>query len=194
MALIGGTFVLVSGLAYFAFMAAWLQFFLLVGLSRALQVALGAAAVVMGAVHVKDFVAFGRGPSLSIPEAARPGIYRRVRRVVQAENLAGALAAVIVLAAMVNAVELLCTAGLPALYTQILASYGLPPAAHYAYLALYNVFYMLDDAAMLALAIATLQPHKLDERGGRALKLVSGAVMVGLGLLLLFRPEWLAWM
>jgi hypothetical protein len=37
MVLIAGTFVLVSGLMYFAFMAAWLNAFLLVGYSRPLR-------------------------------------------------------------------------------------------------------------------------------------------------------------
>lgn len=43
MALIAGIFVAVSGLFYFAFMAAWLNMFLLIGLSRAVQIGLGAS-------------------------------------------------------------------------------------------------------------------------------------------------------
>jgi hypothetical protein len=193
MALIAGTFVLVSGLVYYAFMAAWLNFFLLVGISRTIQIVLGLIAIGVGAVHVKDFFAFRRGVSLSIPEAAKPGIYRRVRKVLRAENLTGALGAIIVLAAMVNLVELLCTAGLPALYTQVLASHTVSGAEYYAYLALYNVVYMLDDAVMLAVAVVTLSQHKLQERGGRVLKLISGLVMTALGVALVFVPEWLSW-
>jgi hypothetical protein len=193
MALIGGTFVVVSGVVYFAFMAAWLEFFMLVGFSRALQVALGTLAIAIGALHVKDFFAFKRGFSIGIPEAAKPGIYRRVRQVLQAEHLAGALFAAVVLATMVNVVELMCTAGLPALYTQVLTSQDVPRAGYYGYLVLYNLVYMLDDTAMLAVAVVTLGHHKLQERGGRVLKLVSGLVMSALGVLLLFRPAWLAW-
>jgi glutaredoxin len=192
MALIAGTFVLVSGLVYFAFMAAWLNFFLLVGVSRLLQVVLGVVAIAIGSVHVKDFFAFGRGISLSIPDAARPGIYRRARDVLHAENMAAAIMASVVLAAMVNLVELLCTAGLPALYTQVLASQGVSRAGYYGYLALYNVAYMFDDAVMLGVALVTLSQHKLQERGGRVLKLISGLVMAVLGALLLFAPEWLS--
>ena len=193
MALIGGTFVAVSGLVYFAFMAAWLNFFVLVGVSRALQVILGVLAIAMGSVHVKDFFAFKRGLSLSIPEASKRGIYRRVRGVLQAENVAGALVAVTILATMVNVVELLCTAGLPALYTQILTAQGVSPALRYAYLALYNAVYMLDDAALLTVAVVTLSQRKLQEQGGRVLKLVSGGVMAALGAVLILRPEWLQW-
>jgi glutaredoxin len=178
---IGGTFVAMSGIVYFAFMAAWLNVFLVLGHSRLVSGALGAVALAIGALNVKDFVAFGRGPSLGIPEAAKPGIYARVRRIVYAERLLPAVAAAAVLAALVNLVELLCTAGLPALYTHLLARRALPGWLHYGYLALYVACYMFDDAVVLAVAIVTLERWKLGERGGRWLKLVSGAVMIALG-------------
>jgi hypothetical protein len=76
MALIAGTFVLVSGAVYYAFMAAWLNVFLAVGLSKVVRVLLGTTAVLIGLINVKDFVAWGRGPSLSIPDAAKPGLVR----------------------------------------------------------------------------------------------------------------------
>ena len=47
----------------------------------------------------------------------------------------------------VNFVELLCTAGLPAMYTAILTQHDLGPSAHYAYLGLYILAYMAGDAA-----------------------------------------------
>ncbi|MET0514983.1 MAG: glutaredoxin, partial [Nitrospiraceae bacterium] len=85
MALIAGTFVLMSGIVYFAFMTAWLNVFLLVGLSRVVQVTLGLVAVLIGTVHIKDFFALGSGLSFSIPESAKPGLYTRMRRILEAE-------------------------------------------------------------------------------------------------------------
>jgi hypothetical protein len=55
MLLIGGVFVLVSGLMYFAFMAAWLNVFQLFGHLAWVTLAAGALAVFVGAVNVKDF-------------------------------------------------------------------------------------------------------------------------------------------
>lgn len=191
MALIAGTFVLVSGLVYFAFMAAWLNVFLLIGLSRAVQIGLGGIALLIGSVNVKDFFALHRGLSLSIPESAKPGLYARTRQILQAEHLAGALAGVVVLAGFVNLVELLCTAGLPALYTQILTLQGLSSWEYYGYLGLYNLAYIFDDSLMVTVAVATLSRRKLQERAGRWLKLISGLVMVGLGAILLLQPKWL---
>ena len=192
MLLIGGAFVAVSGLVYFAFMAAWLNFFLLIGLSRLVQVTLGGIAAVVGVINVKDFLAFRHGPSLTIPEAAKSGLYARVRRILRAENLPGAFVGVVGLAVLVNMIELLCTAGLPAIYTHILTLQQLPWWAYYGYLGLYNVGYMLDDSLMLGLAVITLSRRKLQEAEGRWLKLVSGVVMLGLGVVLIAHPEWLA--
>jgi glutaredoxin len=189
---IAGTFVCVSGAAYFAFMAAWLNVFQWIGYLRPVQVCLGLVAVGIGVIHVKDFFAFKRGLSLSIPEAAKPGIYDRMRRIVNADNLPAAIAGAFTLAVLVNVVELLCTAGLPAVYTSILSQQGFSAAGRYGYLLLYIVAYMFDDALMVAGVTWTLSRLKLQETGGRWLKLASGSVILLLGLTMLFKPEWLA--
>jgi uncharacterized membrane protein HdeD (DUF308 family) len=179
-------------LVYLAFMAAWLNVFLLIGYMRPAQIVLGLVAVVVGLINIKDFFAFKWGVSLSIPESAKPGIYARVRNIVNAKYLWVALTGAMVLALFVNAVELLCSAGFPAMYTEILALQQLPPWQNYAYLGLYIAAYMFDDTVMLLIVVITLTKTKLQETGGRWLKLISGAVIFALGLVMLFQPSWLA--
>lgn len=188
---IAGTFVLVSGLAYFAFMAAWLNLFVLIGIARPVQILLACMALFIGVINVKDFFAFKKGISFSIPESQKPGLVKRVRSIVTAKYLTVAIAGAVSLAVVVNLVELLCTAGLPALYTQILTMHAMPWWKNYLYLALYIVAYMFDDAMLLTVAVVTLSHHKLQENEGRWLKLVSGVVILLLGLVMLFRPDWL---
>lgn len=190
-ALVAGTFVVVSGAVYYAFMAAWLNVFLVVGLSSPLRIGLAVLALLMGLINVKDFVAFRQGVSLSIPESAKPGLYARMRRVMNAEALTASLLAVAALAVVVNVIELLCTAGLPAIYTAVLTQQGVSATGHYGYLLLYILAYMADDALMVALAVIALGSHKLTETTGRWLKLLSGTVMLVLGTLMLLRPDWL---
>jgi glutaredoxin len=186
---VAGVFVLISGVAYFAFMAAWLNVFLFVGYLRPAQVILGSLAVVVGGIHIKDFIAHGRGLSLSIPESAKPGIYARVRKIVTAEHLWGAMLGASILAVLVNVIELLCTAGLPALYTQILILQDLPRWQNYAYLGLYNLAYMFDDSLMVAVVVITLGRRKMQEHQGRWLKLVSGVVIHFVGARAAFQTE-----
>lgn len=182
---VAGTFVAVQGIAYLVFLAAWLNLFLLVGLSRPSEIVIAALALVAGAINLKDFVSFGRGISLSIPAAAKPGIYDRLRRILQADNLAAALLGTVVLGVLVQIVELMCTSGFPALFTRILTLRQLDTVSYYAYLLLYDLAYMLDDMIVLAIGVITLSQRRLQEREGRWLKLVSGLVMAGLGLYLL---------
>ncbi len=188
---VAGSFVLVSGLAYFAFMAAWLNVFLLIGFLRPVQVFLGILGITVGAIHIKDFFAFKKGVTLSIPESAKPGIYARMRAIITAENLVGAIIAAVTLAVLVNIVELLCTAGLPALYTEVLARYQLAAVTNYLYLGLYILAYMLDDSIMVGVVVLTLNKRKLQESQGRWLKLVSGAVIAALGVVVIVQPDWL---
>ena len=148
-------------------------------------------ALAIGAFNVKDFFAPGRGPSLSIPSSARPGLVARMAKLRDTQALPAMMLGVAALALAVNVVELLCTAGLPALYTAVLAQQGLSTAAHYAYLGLYILGYIADDSLMVGIAVVALGSGKLGESGGRVLKLLSGGVMLALGAVLLLRPQWL---
>ncbi len=186
MVAIAGTFVLVEGIAYFLFMAAWLNLFLLIGFSRASQLIIAAIAIFAGLVNVKDFFAFGRGISLGIPERAKPGIYKRMRGLLHAPTMGAAILGAAVLAILVQVVEFMCTSGFPALFTRILTLRQLDTASYYGYLLLYNLAYMLDDIIVLTIGVVMLSRHRLQEKEGRVLKLISGLVMLALGLYLVF--------
>jgi hypothetical protein len=98
------------------------------------------------------------------------------------------LAGTVVLAVTVNLYELLCTMGFPMVYTRILTLYTLPALQYYLYLVLYNVAYILPLMAIVMFFTATLGSRKLSPWGGRSLKLVSGMMMLCLGLVLVFNP------
>ena len=108
----------------------------------------------------------------------------RMRAILQARSLPAAILGVIVLALLVQVVEFLCTSGFPALFTRILTLRQLDTASYYGYLLLYNAAYMFDDVIVLAIGVTTLSHRRLQEKEGRWLKLLSGVVMVALGLYL----------
>ena len=192
MLLIGGVFVLVSGVMYFAFMAAWLNVFQLFGHLAWVTLAAGALAMFVGAVNVKDFFLFGKGFTLSIPESKKPGLFHRTRAILNADSLPSMLAATLFLAVAANFYELLCTAGFPMVYTRLLTLADLAPAARYGYLAAYNLVYVLPLALIVAVFARNLGARKLTEREGRLLKLMSGAMMLELGALLLIAPDYIS--
>jgi len=183
---IAGTFVVIQGIAYFIFLAAWLNLFLLIGLARWSQILIAVIAIVAGLINLKDFLAFKWGGiSLSIPDQAKPGIYNRMRNILHARSMTAAIAGAVVLAVLVQIVELLCTSGFPALFTRILTLEQLEPSSYYGYLLLYMAAYMFDDVLVLGTGVVLLSRHRLQEREGRVLKLLAGLAMVGLGVYLL---------
>jgi hypothetical protein len=189
-ALIAGAYVLATAIFHYALMAAWLNLFLLAGLSIALQRVLGGAALLMGLLNIKDSIAPGSRITLSMPASGKPGLGARLRRILAAPSLPTALLTVVGFAVVVNLAELLCTAAFPAIYTAALSRQELPTLLSYGYLALYIVGYVLPPTAMVSAAVVALSSPRLSIAGGRWLKLLSGCVMVALAAVLIFRPEW----
>jgi uncharacterized membrane protein len=188
MLVIGLVFVAISGLMYFAFMAAWLGVFLIAGSLPWITAAAGLIALMIALLNIKDFLAFGRGVSLSIPEAGRSDLFQRARAILNADSLSATLVATVLLALAANFYELLCTAGFPLVYTRLLSLQVQDVLVQHAWLALYNLIYVLPLLAIVLLFVRTMGARKLSEREGRLLKLLSGLMMLGLGGLLVLAP------
>lgn len=103
-----------------------------------------------------------------------------------------AIAGIVALAAAVNLIELLCSAGIPAVFTDVLATSNLPAWQHYLYLLLYVCVFMLDDAIIFAIAMLTLQATNMTNKYLRVSHLIGGVAMVTIGTLLLVAPSWLS--
>lgn len=189
MLVVGVTFVIFSGIIYFIFMAAWLNVFLIAGELRVITVLAGLVALAVAALNIKDYFWFKQGPSLSIPEAAKPGLFRHMRGLVTTGSLLPMLASTVLLAIVANSYELLCTAGFPMVYTRALTLADLESWQYYAWLAVYNVIYVLPLLAIVLVFTHTMGARKLSESEGRILKLVSGLMMLGFGLVLLLAPN-----
>jgi hypothetical protein len=188
MLFIGSVFLFVSGLIYFLFMAAWLNVFRWLGEIALVTTAAGVLAIVIALINIKDYFWFKKGISLSIPDTAKPGLYQRVRGLLRADSLPALTLGTIALAIAANSYELLCTAGFPMIYTRLLTLSELPPWQHYAYLAFYNVVYVIPLLVITVVFTYTLGSRKLSEPEGRLLKLLSGTMMLGLGILLIAAP------
>jgi thiol-disulfide isomerase/thioredoxin len=189
MAIVGMTFVVVSGVMYFVFMAAWLNLFLVTGNLRAVTLGAGIIAVVLGMLSAKDYFAPDKGPSVSIPDGAKPGLFARMRGLLSIDRLFPVMMATIALAVVANSYELLCTAGLPMVFTRVLTLNDLSTPGYYGYLALYNVIYVIPLMAIVGVFVWTLGSRKLQPAEGRTLKLLSGSMMLGLGLVLVGAPQ-----
>lgn len=189
MLVIGGAFVAVSGLVYFALMAAWLNAFQAFGTLRIVTVIAGIAAVAAALINLKDHLGVAMGPSLVIPRAARPAIFTRLMDLSEATAMRVLIPATVLVAAVVNLYEMLCTGGFPVVFTRVLTLDEVPQLASYAYLALYCFVYVLPALAIVLLFTVTLGSRGVTVDEARNLKLLSGLLMLGFGLMLLLAPD-----
>ncbi|MEJ2620712.1 MAG: thioredoxin family protein, partial [Candidatus Thiodiazotropha sp.] len=192
MLLVGGVFVFFSGAIYFLFMAAWLNLFLLTGSMPYMTLSAGLLALLIALLNIKDFFWFKQGPSLSIPQQAKPGLFQRMRGLISVEHLPTLFLGTAMLAIAANSYELLCTAGFPMVYTRILTLNELSSFDYYLYLLLYNLVYVLPLLLIVLIFVYTMGRFKLTERQGRMLKLLSGLMMLCLGVVLLVVPDLLS--
>jgi cytochrome c biogenesis protein CcdA/glutaredoxin len=147
---------------------------------------------VLGLLQLKDVVAFHRGPSLGVPERAKPGMYRRMRRLADPErSVPVVLGATALLAVGVSLLETPCTLGLPLLWTDLLARNDVSALGTALLLVLYLSVFLVDELVVFLVVVATMRAVRLQERHGRDLKLVSGVVMVALASVMLVRPTML---
>ncbi|HUF39675.1 MAG TPA: hypothetical protein VMN57_14215 [Anaerolineales bacterium] len=187
---IGLAFITVTALVYVLFIAGLFTMFTFVSFIGWIQVAVAMVALFFGLVNVKDYFWYKQGLSFTIDDKKKPGIYKRMRDVLNAGDSWGAiLAATLVLAAGVSLVEFSCTAGFPMLWTNLLIAQGVDGATFGLLLLLYMVIYQIDELAIFLLAVFTLRSSKLEEKHGRVLKLVGGTLMLALAVVILINPH-----
>jgi len=187
--LIGGIFILVSGIVYFLFITAWFNVFLSAAAIAWFRFIAGGFAMFAGIINIKDFFAFQKGFSLTIPAKWQPKIRERMKYLADVAKGAGLIGGVIFLAFTINLVELMCTIGFPVIYLNILTQHGFPTIVNYAFLLLYVIMYMLDDLGVFIAAVVTMSLFKMEQKHVRRLKLISGVIMVALALILMIKPE-----
>jgi len=187
--IIGGTFLFVSGAVYYLFIAAWLNVFLLIGYNMWVQKVIGLVAIGGGGFYLYE--AFGKDPNVCKVTnlSRRQRTIARMKEIMEYSAWPAMVLGVAILAVSVNMIELVCTAGLPAIFTQILAFNNVTDLARYGYIGLYILMYMIDDFAIFAIAVFTLHATGLTTKYRRFTLIFGGALMYALGLLLIFAPE-----
>ncbi len=188
---LGSAFIIGSAAVYFVFMAAWLNLLLFLGTLLFVRAVIGMVALGGGVYYLREFlVDRGQVCKVTAPER-RQRVFHRLKGLAMERNFLLALSGILALAFLVNLVELVCSAGIPAVYTQILAMHALPEWQYYGYLTLYILVFMADDMAVFLATMVTLRVGGMTTRYSRYAQLVGGTVLLAIGILMLLRPEWL---
>jgi hypothetical protein len=183
--LIVGSFVLASGILYYLFMTAWLNAFLAIGYSRAVTTVIGLVALGGGTLQVREIVNTKGAIVCEVTsENSRKKTMTRVQEIVSSPLTWGILVAIIGLAFTVNAVEFVCSAAIPAVFTQVLSLADLSTLQYYSYILLYVFFFMLDDLVIFATAAFALT-SRMGDKYAKYSRPVGASILIVLGLLLL---------
>lgn len=187
---VGGVFLAITTLLYGIYIIGFYSVLSYIAYVGWIRVAVAALALTFGIINVKDYFAFGRGPSLTISEKRKPELYRRIRRVASPDRpLLPVLGGTAALAIGVSLIETPCTAGFPVLWADLLAERGVALAEAVALFAVYMIVFLIDELLVFGSAVVAMRVTKVTEKHGRVLKLVGGSVMIVLAAVLLFAPE-----
>jgi cytochrome c biogenesis protein CcdA/glutaredoxin len=187
-AAVGLTFLVVTAAIYGAFIAGLFAALAVTDHVGWIQGVVAVLALGFGLVNVKDYFAYKKGLSFTIPDRFKPRIYRGGRAVRKERPLPATLAVTVAMAAGVALVELPCTAGFPMVWTSLVTQAAVGGAAFAGLLAAYLAVYLAVEIAIVVAAVTTLRASRMQETHGRVLKLVGGMVMIALAIVLLVDP------
>jgi glutaredoxin len=188
---LGSAFIIASGAVYFLFMTAWLNLLVFLGFIFWIRIIIGLVALLAGGYNLKEYWTNVSGTCTLSHGARRQRTMERLKAVISLQKFWLALGGIVLLSFLVNLVELICSAGFPVVYLQILSLTPMPFWQYYLYLLLYIVIFMLDDIIVFVVAMFTLQLTGVTSRYRRFGNLIGGVLMLLVGLLLIFKPGWL---
>lgn len=192
--LLGSIFIFISGFSYFLFMSAWLQLILFIGLIAIIRISIGLLASGVGAMSIRDYWINRKVDGLVCKVSNYKDskkTFDKIKEIVHRKSLWWSILGITLLGFSVNIVELACSAGFPAIFTQVLAINDIPMWQRYLYMVGYIFFYMLDDMIVFGIAMFTLKSTGIGHKYAKYVNLFSGILIFILGLLLIFKPQWL---
>jgi len=191
-AIIGIIFLTVTAIIYALFIAGLFTVLSVISFIGWIQVVVAVIALFFGLVNLKDYFWYKEGFSLTISDKKKPGLFQKMRNLMDASQSIWALAgATVVMAAGVSLVEFSCTAGFPVLWTNLLISQDVTGNLFIALLILYMLIYQLDELVIYFASVFTLKASRMEEKHGRILKLIGGSLMLVLSAVMLINPSWM---
>ena len=190
--ILGSTFLLTSALIYLIFMMSWLNLANLLISVVWVRVIIAVVSLVGGFINLRGYIKHRKVSGCDVvDDKKRNRIITRIKKFTTEKNFWLAILGVIVLAISVNVVELACSAGLPVMFIEILSLNNLTAIEEIIYIVLYMLFFLLDDFVVFVIAMTTLSLTGVSSKYGNLSKLIGGILMLFIGLLLMFKPEWI---
>lgn len=188
---LGIAFLLTSALVYLLIMLSWITIAVKITTVIWIRNIIAIVALIGAIVNIKAFAQSQKSGCHVVDDKKRKKIFNKIKRFTSEKSFILALLGVMGLAISVNLVELACSAGLPLVFSELLAINNVSSFMKFMYTLLYVVFFLIDDLIVFIIAMLTMQVAGISTKYNKYSHLLGGLVMFIVGVLLLFKPEWL---
>ena len=193
--ILGIIFLFASATTYFLFLISWLNLAVFLNNIIYVRLAIAFIAIVFGTYSVLKFL-----KNLSnknddgcevVDSKNRKRIINSIKKIVKEKSFILALLGIVLLAVSVNIIELLCSLGLPVMFSEILTLNNVSNTGKIIYSLIYVLFFLIDDIIVFIIAMKTLEIKVVSNKFGKYSHLIGGLIMLLIGLLIMLKPEWL---
>ena len=190
MIMIGLTFILTSGIIYF-FSMLGMSVILDLTLVSVVRDLIAVVAIVLGVYNLYVYVKTRKDTGCHVVDnKKRKGIIKKINEIISKKSTILAIIGTILLASSVNLVELACSLGFPTIYLELLSLNSIHGLTKLFYLIIYIFFYLIDDLVVFLIAVFTLKSKGISTRYNKFVNLIGGLLMILMGILLIFKPDW----
>ena len=188
---LGLIFLVTSALVYFLIMMSYLTIAIQFTTITVFRYLIAAFAVGFGGYNLYKFIkTLNTDDGCEVvSDKKRIKIIERIKKIVREDHILIAIIGIIALALIVNLIELACSAGLPLLYTSILAFNEVSSLQYFLYVLVYVLFFLIDDIIIFTIALFTMKVTGITNRYSKYSHLIGGLIMVAIGVLLAFFPN-----
>ena len=188
---LGLTFLITSAFVYMLIMLSWITIAVKITTVVWIRNIIAVIALIGGIWNLRGFIKSNDSGCDVVDDKKRKTILKKIRKFTKEKNFYLALLGVMGLAISVNLVELACSAGLPLVFSELLAVNKVDGFMKFMYTLLYIVFFLIDDMIVFFIAMFTMKVTGISTKYNKYSHLLGGIVMVIIGLLLIFKPGWL---
>ena len=188
---LGIAFLVTSALVYMCIMLAWISIAVKITTIIWIRNIIAIVALIGGIINLRSFFTHQDSGCEVVDDKKRKTIFKKIKKFTNEKSFLLALIGVIGLAISVNMVELACSAGLPLVFTELLAINNVNLFMKIMYTILYIVFFLIDDLIVFFIAMFTMKITGISTKYNKYSHLLGGIVMFIIGILLIFKPEWL---
>ena len=191
MIILGLTFILFSGITYLCFMLTWLNLATFLNRITIIRFIIAAIAFIAGFINLNNYYkATKKDDGCEVVKPTRrKRIIDNIKKIVNEKKFIIALCGIIVLAFSVNIIEMMCSVGLPLMFTQILSMNELSLFEYMLYLLLYILFFLIDDIVIFLIAVISSKITGISTKLTKYSHLIAGILLLLIGIIMLLKPS-----